>query len=69
MLQLVHTLVYDQAKKGKGYPVAISESHEKAVVRGKDRNFFFDLVKESMVKADFNVSISRKGISKRVPGV
>lgn len=69
MLGLVHTLVYDQAKKGKGYPVAISESHEKAVVRGKDRNFFFDLVKESMVKADFNVSISRKGISKRVPGV
>ncbi len=69
MLKLVHTLIYDQAKKGKGYPVAISESHEKAVVRGKDRNFFFDLVKESMVKADFNVSISRKGISKRVPGV
>ncbi|MGB2692170.1 MAG: DNA double-strand break repair nuclease NurA, partial [Thermodesulfobacteriota bacterium] len=55
MLGLVHSLVYDQAKKGKGYPVAISESHEKAVVRGKDRNFFFDLVKESMVKADFNV--------------
>lgn len=69
ILKLVHTLVYDQAKKGKGYPVAISESHEQAVVRGKDRNFFFDLVKESMVKADFNVSISRKGISKRVPGV
>lgn len=69
MLSLVHTLVYDQAKKGKGYPVAISESHEKAVVRGKERNFFFDLVKESMVKSDFNVSVSRKGISKRVPGV
>jgi len=69
MLKLVHTLVYDQAKKGKGYPVAISESHEKAVVRGKDRNYFFDLIKDSMVKADFNVSISRKGVSKRVPGV
>lgn len=69
MLQTVHTLVYDQAKKGKGYPVAVSESHEKAVVRGKDRSFFFDLVKESMVKSDFNVSVSRKGISKRVPGV
>ena len=69
MLTLVHTLVYDQAKKGKGYPVVISESHEQAVVRGKDRNYFFDVVKESMVKADFNVTISRKGLSKRVPGV
>jgi len=69
LLTLVHALVYDQAKKGKGYPVAISESHEQAVVKGRDRNFFFDLIKESMVKADFNVTISRKGLSKRVPGV
>lgn len=69
LLTLVHALVYDQAKKGKGYPVAISEAHEQAVVKGRDRNFFFDLIKESMVKADFNVTISRKGLSKRVPGV
>jgi len=69
LLALAHTLVYDQAKKGKGYPVAIAEAHEQAVVKGKDRNFFFDLIKESMVKADFNVTISRKGLSKRVPGV
>ncbi len=69
LLTLAHTLVYDQAKKGKGYPVAIAEAHEQAVVKGKDRNFFFDLIKESMVKADFNVTISRKGLSKRVPGV
>lgn len=69
LLTLVHALVYDQAKKGKGYPVAIAEAHEQAVVKGRDRNFFFDLIKESMVKADFNVTISRKGISKTVPGV
>jgi hypothetical protein len=69
LLTLVHVLVYDQAKKGKGYPVAIAEAHEQAVVKGRDRNFFFDLIKESMVKADFNVTISRKGISKTVPGV
>ncbi len=69
LLSQVHTLVYDQAKKGRGYPVAISEAHEQAVVKGRDRNFFFDLVKESMVKADFNVTTSRKSISKTVPGV
>lgn len=69
LLSLVHTLVFDQARKGKGYPVAIAEAHEQAVVKAKDRDFFFSLVREAMVKADFSVTVSRKGLSKRVPGV
>ncbi len=69
LLDRVHTLIFDQAKKGKGYPVAIAEAHEQAVVRGKDRDFFFDLIREALVKSDFKVVVSRKGLSKRVPGV
>jgi len=69
LLSLVHTLVFDQARKGKGYPVAIAEAHEQAVVKAKDRDFFFSLVREAMVRADFAVTVSRKGLSKRVPGV
>jgi len=69
LLSLVHTLVFDQAKKGKGYPVAIAEAHEQAVVKAKDRDFFFSLVREAMVRSDFTVTVSRKGLSKRVPGV
>ena len=69
LLSLVHTLVFDQARKGKGYPVAIAEAHEQAVVKAKDRDFFFSLVREAMVKSDFSVTVSRKGLSKRVPGV
>lgn len=69
LLSLVHTLVFDQAKKGKGYPVAIAEAHEQAVVKAKDRDFFFSLVREAMVRADFSVTASRKGLSKRIPGV
>lgn len=69
LLACVHTLIFDQAKKGKGYPVSVAEAHEQAVVKGKDRDFFFDLVREALVKSDVKVSVSRKGLSKRVPGV
>ena len=32
LLSLTHSLVWDQCQRGQGYPVAISESHEQAVV-------------------------------------
>ena len=69
LLSLVHTLIFDQARKGKGYPVSIAEAHEQAVVKAKDRDFFFSLIREAMVKSDFAVTVSRKGLSKRIPGV
>ncbi|MCI0454235.1 MAG: DNA double-strand break repair nuclease NurA [Candidatus Dadabacteria bacterium] len=69
LLNLVHTLVFDQAKKGDGYPAALIEAHEQAVVKGKDRDFFYELVKEALVRSDFKVTLSRKGLSKRSPGI
>jgi len=36
-LNLAHTLVLDQCQRGQGYPVALAEAHEKAVVTGADR--------------------------------
>jgi len=69
LLSKVHTLIYDQAKKGSGYPIAIAEAHEQAVVKWKDREFFYDLVREVLVNSDMKVAVSRKGLSKRIPGV
>lgn len=37
--------VADQCAKGLGYPVALSEAHEQAVVRYSDRRAFLDLVR------------------------
>lgn len=68
-LNLVHTLIFDQAKKGNGYPAALIEAHEQAVVKGKDRDFFFELIREALIKSDFKVTVSRKGLSKMSPGV
>lgn len=69
LLDLVHTLIFDQAKKGNGYPVSLIEAHEQAVVKAKDRDFFFDLVREALVQSDFKVTVSRKSLSKMSPGV
>ncbi|HEY7534417.1 MAG TPA: DNA double-strand break repair nuclease NurA [Thermodesulfobacteriota bacterium] len=69
LLNLVHTLVFDQARKGDGYPASLIEAHEQAVVKAKDRDFFYELVKEALVRSDFKITLSRKGLSKRSPGV
>jgi len=49
LLNLVHSLVLDQCQRGQGYPVALSEAHEKAVVTGADRENFWQLVDSSLV--------------------
>ncbi|RMF21093.1 MAG: DNA double-strand break repair nuclease NurA [Cyanobacteria bacterium J083] len=55
-----------QVNKGYGYPVAIAEAHNQAVIRGSDRARFFALLEQQMLKAGLkNVSISYKEARKR----
>ncbi len=49
-LNLVCSMIYDQAIKGYGYPIALAEAHEQAVVEGQDREFFFYLLQNLMGK-------------------
>lgn len=65
LLDLVHTMVCDQVEKGKGYPIILAEAHEKAVVRGADRELFYRLLSDSYVIGGVRSEISRKNISKR----
>ncbi len=69
MVDLVHAVVLDQARKGGGYPVALREAHERAVVRAADREQFFTLLREALVKNGLKVAFSRKAVSKRRPAV
>jgi hypothetical protein len=56
-----------QVKKGQGYPVALAEAHNYAVVRGADRSSFFALLEREMMKAGLqNVGVSYKERRKRV---
>jgi hypothetical protein len=64
-LNLVHTLVLDQCKRGQGYPVALGEAHEKAVITGADRENFWQLVEASLIAEHLPTSGSAKSQSKK----
>jgi NurA-like 5'-3' nuclease len=55
-----------QAHKGYGYPVALAEAHNQAVVRGSDRARFFALLEQQLIRAGVrNVGTSYKEARKR----
>ncbi len=65
LLNLVHPLVLDQCRRGQGYPVALSEAHEQAVVTGADRDNFWQLVESSLMEEGLSTLGSAKSLSKR----
>lgn len=54
--------VADQCAKGMGYPVALSEAHEQAVVRWSDRRAFVDLVQRGGM-SQVSAKLARKRTS------
>lgn len=65
LLDQTHVLAFDQACKGQGYPVALSEAHERAVVRGPDREAFSRLVESAFVRENVPALLTRKAMAKR----
>ncbi len=65
LLSLTHSLILDQCQRGQGYPVALSEAHEQAVVTMADRENFWTLVESSLVEEHMPTSTSGKSRSKR----
>ncbi len=65
LLNLVHALVLDQCRRGFGYPVALSEAHERAVVTAADRESFWQMVESSMIEEKLPSITSAKSQSKR----
>ncbi len=69
LLDLVHAVVCDQAEKGRGYPVVLSESHERAVVRAADRDIFYKFLKDTFVQNDIKAEVSLKSLKKLAASV
>ena len=69
LLHLGHSLILDQCRRGQGYPVAISEAHEQAVVRTSDRRLFKEMVSQSLEREGLSAFTSEKDRSKRMPWV
>jgi NurA domain len=66
LLDSALSLMLGQVQKGYGYPVTLAEAHNQAVVRGGDRNRFFALLEQQMIKAGLkNVGTSYKETRKR----
>ncbi|HLP87642.1 MAG TPA: DNA double-strand break repair nuclease NurA [Nostocaceae cyanobacterium] len=59
-------LMLAQVQKGYGYPVAIAEAHNQAVIKGSDKARFFAMLERQMIKAGIkNVGTSYKEVRKR----
>ena len=69
LLALLHAAICDQAEKGTGYPITLTEAHEQAVVRGRDRENFYALLQDSLIRADIRTGTSSKSSKKRAATV
>ena len=65
-LGLAHSLVVDQCRRGRGYPVGLMEAHEQAVVSGADRRLFVQAVENALHGQRLPVYSSEKARSKRL---
>lgn len=65
LLELTHTLVLDQTKRGQGYPAALSEAHEQAVITGADRENFWQLTESYLEEEKLPTTGSAKNFSKK----
>ncbi len=66
LLDLTHTVVFDQCQRGMGYPVALQEAHEKAVVTVADRRAFWNMISQELEQNNLEKDTSQKAHSKRV---
>ena len=69
LLALSHAMLVKQCELGMGYPVAISEAHEQAVITGHDREEFRRLTLMLLEQQGLPTPESAKATSKRRPWV
>lgn len=65
MLNLLHWVVYHQAQKGMGYPIALQEAHHFAVVKSEEREAFYRLVEGQFVRRGLPSRVTNKELRKR----
>jgi hypothetical protein len=69
LLDRIHATVLRECEKSEGYPLALSEAHERAVIRSAEREAFFRLMERRLRRAGLSPTDSRKRRSKQVPRV
>ena len=69
LLDRIHATILRECEKGDGYPLALSEAHERAVIRGSERDAFFRLMERRLRRSGLSPTDSRKRRSKQRPRV
>lgn len=64
-LDLVHAVIHDQAELGRGYPVALQEAHEAAVLNMADRRVIEQAVEQALATSGIVRLTTGKDGSKR----
>ncbi len=65
-IDMMHGMILDQCRKGDGYPVALSEAHEQAVVTISDRENFWQLVESNLIDDHLPIQTTGKSRSKKM---
>lgn len=69
LLDRIHATVLRESVKGEGYPLALAEAHERAVIRAPEREAFYRLLERRLQRAGLGPKGSRKRRSKQRPRV
>ncbi len=64
-IDIIASLIKNQIEKGQGYPIAIAEAHNQAVVKSQDREMFYQMVKDIAIQQKRVIVPSQKNIKKR----
>jgi hypothetical protein len=62
---LLHAALVDQCRRGRGYPLAVMEAHEQAVITAPDRAAFGQLLEAAVMAEGLPAATSAKALSKR----
>src|SRR5262249_11254214 len=65
LLDLIPAVAADQAQKGMGYAVSRAEVQQHAVVRGAERDLFYEMVTAVLLHRGMRAAISPKNLRKR----
>lgn len=65
LVESLCSIILDQCQKGQGYPVALAEAHEQAVVKNADRQLFYHMLEHMMNTHQQYYARSIKSMHKR----
>ncbi len=63
----VCAIMFDQATKGRGYPVCLFEAHEQAVIKAPERHYFYQLLQYTTRSQNMKYTVSQKQLKKQKP--